>query len=556
MSPTASPLRRSPPRPHACRRFPPRRIACSSTRPSPSTTPPAIVDYLDALGISHCYASSYLKRGAGQHARLRRRRSDAAQSGDRRRGDATAAGSTRCARTAWGTSSTSCRTTWASRSRPTRGGRTCSRTARARATPPIFDIDWHPLKPELENKVLLPVLGDRYGAVLERQEIQLEYEHGAFRVRYFDTSLPIAPGTYDQHPRRPTRSALLERDRRRAATTAIEFLSILTAIRHLPGRDVARPDAARRARPREGSHQAAAGGADRARRRRCWRTSSAPSTAFNGAPGDPRSFDALDALLVGAGLPAGVLARGGARKSTTAASSTSTSWPRSAWRIRRSSSARMRSPSSCCARGCVDGFRIDHVDGLYDPGDYLQRLQARAQRARGRTSTRTTRRFYVVVEKILGLDEELPTWPVDGTTGYDFLVDAQRPVRRSAERARAQRASTSGSPGCATPFREIAYRGKQLVLRVSMAERAERARAPAQPLLRAQPPLPRLHAEQPDARDARDHRLLPGLPHLRQRARAGQRARPRVHRARGARGQAPQPEPARRWSSTSSATCC
>src|SRR5687768_15063581 len=49
---------------------------------------------------------------------------------------------------------------------------------------PVFDIDWRPLKPELVDKVLLPVLGDAYGAVLERQEIQLEYEQGAFRARY------------------------------------------------------------------------------------------------------------------------------------------------------------------------------------------------------------------------------------------------------------------------------------------------------------------------------------------------------------------------------------
>src|SRR4029079_5477858 len=62
----------------------------------------------------------------------------------------------------------------------------------------VFDIDWHPLKPELEHKVLLPVLGDAYGHVLERQEIQLEYEHGALRARYFDHVFPIAPGTYDR----------------------------------------------------------------------------------------------------------------------------------------------------------------------------------------------------------------------------------------------------------------------------------------------------------------------------------------------------------------------
>src|SRR4029453_11458692 len=57
----------------------------------------------------------------------------------------------------------------------------------------VFDIDWHPLKLELEHRVLLPVLGDAYGAVLERQEIALEYAHGSFQVRYFDYVFPIAP---------------------------------------------------------------------------------------------------------------------------------------------------------------------------------------------------------------------------------------------------------------------------------------------------------------------------------------------------------------------------
>ena len=50
----------------------------------------------------------------------------------------------------------------------------------------VFDVDWQPLKTELEHKVLLPVLGDTYGAVLERQEITLEYVHGAFQARYFE----------------------------------------------------------------------------------------------------------------------------------------------------------------------------------------------------------------------------------------------------------------------------------------------------------------------------------------------------------------------------------
>jgi malto-oligosyltrehalose synthase len=56
----------------------------------------------------------------------------------------------------------------------------------------------------------------------------------------------------------------------------------------------------------------------------------------------------------------------------------------------------------------VAGLRIDHVDGLWDPAAYLDRLRQAAD-------------TYIVVEKILGRDEPLPPWPVDGTTGYDFL---------------------------------------------------------------------------------------------------------------------------------------
>jgi (1->4)-alpha-D-glucan 1-alpha-D-glucosylmutase len=60
------------------------------------------------------------------------------------------------------------------------------------------------------------------------------------------------------------------------------------------------------------------------------------------------------------------------------------------------------------ANGTIAGVRIDHVDGLRDPGQYLTRLRERAPNA------------WIVVEKILIGDEQLPPWPIDGTTGYDF----------------------------------------------------------------------------------------------------------------------------------------
>src|SRR5574341_92331 len=57
----------------------------------------------------------------------------------------------------------------------------------------FFDIDWDPVKRQLANKVLLPILGDQYGRVLENQELILKYADGGFTVRYHETRLPIAP---------------------------------------------------------------------------------------------------------------------------------------------------------------------------------------------------------------------------------------------------------------------------------------------------------------------------------------------------------------------------
>ena len=141
------------------------------------------------------------------------------------------------------------------------------------------------------------------------------------------------------------------------------------------------------------------------------------------------------------------------------------------------------------AEGKVDGLRIDHPDGLYDPAQYFRRLQehyalALARRAfeagpasqgadwaeveaalRERIAARLDqpggplgRPLYVVAEKILGADEPLvETWPVHGTSGYDFLnqvnglfvdPDAARdlhpPVHTTASR------TTRGSPSWST----------------------------------------------------------------------------------------------------------
>src|SRR6185436_19672699 len=157
----------------------------------------AIVDYLDRLGISHCYASSYFKAVPGSThgydvadpTQLNPEIGDRASYNrwiETLRGHAMGhiidlvpnhMGIARSANRWW---------------QDVLENGPSSRYA------PVFDIDWHPLKQELENKVLLPILGASYGAVLERQEIALEYHAGVFSARYFSHVLPIAPGTYEQ----------------------------------------------------------------------------------------------------------------------------------------------------------------------------------------------------------------------------------------------------------------------------------------------------------------------------------------------------------------------
>src|SRR3990167_3624259 len=95
-----------------------------------------------------------------------------------------------------------------------------------------FDIDWDPLKPELKNKVLLPILGDQYGRVLENQDLVLEFREGAFFVRYHDTLLPVAPRSYAQVLSPCVDEALTALGP--ADPHALELQSILTALGHLP----------------------------------------------------------------------------------------------------------------------------------------------------------------------------------------------------------------------------------------------------------------------------------------------------------------------------------
>jgi (1->4)-alpha-D-glucan 1-alpha-D-glucosylmutase len=98
----------------------------------------------------------------------------------------------------------------------------------------FFDIEWDPIKPELRNKVLLPILGDQYGVVLERGELQLVFEDGRLTLRYFEQRVPIDPVQVPRvlrHGLDTLQSELKDDPHLR------EFLSILTELDHLPEAD-------------------------------------------------------------------------------------------------------------------------------------------------------------------------------------------------------------------------------------------------------------------------------------------------------------------------------
>src|SRR5690606_2846800 len=100
---------------------------------------------------------------------------------------------------------------------------------------PYFDIDWEPLKPELAGKVLLPILGDQFGRVLEAGELRLGFDSGGFRLDYHEHQLPVSPKS----------STLILRDVLTRLgdrlpgdhPDLIELESIFTALEHLPARD-------------------------------------------------------------------------------------------------------------------------------------------------------------------------------------------------------------------------------------------------------------------------------------------------------------------------------
>jgi (1->4)-alpha-D-glucan 1-alpha-D-glucosylmutase len=262
----------------------------------------------------------------------------------------------------------------------------------------FFDVEWDPAWERGEEKIFLPVLGVPYGTALENQEIRLAVGEDGFSVNYYQIHLPVDPGTY----------GFIFESNQEGRPDSEDLKGLLESIARVPGRTTTSwegIEARRREIPNvKGqlwslyqTHSGVRSYID------------AAITGFNGVKGDPSSFDLLDELL---SRQAYRLAWWhGARERMNY---------RRFFDVSELIGVRVENPEVFAAthqavlrwvaEGKVTGLRVDHIDGLFEPRVYLERLRALEQRP------------YLVVEKILLEDAELPgDWPVEGTTGYDFL---------------------------------------------------------------------------------------------------------------------------------------
>jgi len=382
-----------------------------------------------------------------------------------------------------------------------------------------FDVDWRPVKRELRNRVLLPVLGELYGKSLESGQLPVVMKDGRFFVQVYQRQLPLEMRSWVQilEPGIETLTEKMGSE----ALPLLELQSIIRGLHHLPECDDTQPERLEERRREQVVLHARL-------QRLCEESpeirefSEENVRKINGEPGKPETFEALDRLLESQVYRL-VLWKAGSDELNYRRFFDVTELAAVCTEHFDVFEATHQLPFEMVMRGEVDGFRIDHVDGLFDPTEYLWRLQwtllrLEARRAfeelgqsaerwgelepvvlqrlrgdlggpdpigllrlngpakseattiddsSGRHSSRS-KPLFVLVEKILGADEPLPPhWPVEGTSGYDFLnllngvlldVEGLRHVERSYGRYTDARED----------LKDIIYHSKRLILSAAM----------------------------------------------------------------------------------------
>jgi (1->4)-alpha-D-glucan 1-alpha-D-glucosylmutase len=309
----------------------------------------------------------------------------------------------------------------------------------------FFDIEWdHPYE-GIQERVLAPFLGKIYGEALEAGEIKLAYSDSGLSVNYFNTSFPLRIDSYHYFLTYGLRKLAFELGRE--DPDFIKLLGILYVLKNLPA----------------GEHEELDDQVNFVKRmlRELYARNSSirkhvdgSVALFNGVPGDPESFNLLDRLL------------------------SEQVYKLSFWKVAaeeinyrrffninelvtlRAEDEHVFGKTHSLVFNLIGygitGLRIDHIDGLLDPLEYLTRLR---ERAGG---------IYTVAEKILGADEELALdWPLEGTTGYDFLADVNGLFCDKANEARFSRVYASFT-GLKSPCSALFYEKKKLITEMDM----------------------------------------------------------------------------------------
>jgi (1->4)-alpha-D-glucan 1-alpha-D-glucosylmutase len=254
-----------------------------------------------------------------------------------------------------------------------------------------FDIEWNSAEAKLQNKVLLPVLGEQYGRALSLRQIKVEYTGECFQVRYMDNLFPVAPGSL---------SKLLSKAAEYAHSDTLYFIS--ESLSRLPSpKSSDRSVASSRHRDKTVIY--------RMLKRLCEEQPEVSAAIVRGVDELNHDIDGLDEML------------------------NQQSYRLAYWRtadqelgyrrffdVNTLIALRMEREHVFDAThsrilkwlddGVLDGVRVDHPDGLRDPQQYFERLRKRAPNA------------WIIGEKILEPGEFLREgWPIQGTSGYDFM---------------------------------------------------------------------------------------------------------------------------------------
>lgn len=254
-----------------------------------------------------------------------------------------------------------------------------------------FDIEWHSVEVKLQNKVLLPVLGNQYGHVLKAGEIHVRQEGDQFLVSYFDNLFPTAPRSL---------AIPLARAAELAGNDTLSFIA--DSLTRLPAPDSTdRDEVELRHRDKKVIYDLL--------RSLCGRDQVVTETISHAISELNQDIDALDAFLNQQNYRLAYWRTADQELGYRRFFDINTLV---GLRVEREHvfDATHRRIFEWIDTGVLDGLRVDHPDGLRDPQQYLERLRRRAPGT------------WIVSEKILQSGESLRSdWPIEGTTGYDFL---------------------------------------------------------------------------------------------------------------------------------------